>query len=180
VKRLNLLPGDKVLVAGQGPIGLMFTKILQLRGMNVLATDLLESRLKLAKKFGAKWAVLANSSIITRHSSLDAAVIAVPSDAAVTQALQLVRGAGQILLFANTKRGAKMEVDPAAVCVDEKDIIGSYSSDFTLQNEVARLVFSRRLDVRPLITHRFPLGQTANAVALASRPTEESLKILVV
>jgi L-iditol 2-dehydrogenase len=180
VKRLNLLPGDKVLVAGQGPIGLMFTKILQLRGMNVLATDLLESRLKLAKKFGAKWAVLANSSIITRHSSLDAAVIAVPSDAAVTQALQLVRGAGQILLFAHTKRGAKMEVDPAAVCVDEKDIIGSYSSDFTLQNEVARLVFSRRLDVRPLITHRFPLGQTANAVALASRPTEESLKILVV
>jgi hypothetical protein len=31
-----------------------------------------------------------------------------------------------------------------------------------------------------LITHSFPLGQTANAVALASRPTEESLKILVV
>jgi L-iditol 2-dehydrogenase len=44
VKRLNLLRGDNVLVAGQGPIGLMFTKILQLRGINVLATDLLESR----------------------------------------------------------------------------------------------------------------------------------------
>jgi L-iditol 2-dehydrogenase len=55
VKRLALLPGDNVLVAGQGPIGLMFTKLLQLRGMNVLATDLLESRLRLAKKFGAKW-----------------------------------------------------------------------------------------------------------------------------
>src|SRR5471030_2792544 len=58
VKRLNLLRGDNVLVAGQGPIGLMFTKILQLRGINVLATDLLESRLRLAKKFGARWAVL--------------------------------------------------------------------------------------------------------------------------
>src|SRR5476651_1528705 len=54
VKRLNLLRGDNVLVAGQGPIGLMFTKILRLRGVNVLATDLLASRLKLAKKFGAK------------------------------------------------------------------------------------------------------------------------------
>jgi L-iditol 2-dehydrogenase len=61
VKRLNLLSGDNVLVAGQGPIGLMFTKILQLRGMNVLATDLLKSRLKLAKKFGAKRTALANS-----------------------------------------------------------------------------------------------------------------------
>src|SRR3569833_3080049 len=55
VKRLALLPGDNVLVAGQGPIGLMFTRLLQLRGMNVLATDLFESRLRLAKKFGAKW-----------------------------------------------------------------------------------------------------------------------------
>jgi L-iditol 2-dehydrogenase len=73
-----------------------------------------------------------------------------------------------------------MEVDPAAICVDEKDIIGSYSSDFTLQAEVARIVFSRRLDIRPLITHRFQLGRTADAVALAARPTEDSLKILVV
>src|SRR5712672_2105106 len=55
VKRLNLLRGDKVLVAGQGPIGLMFTRLLALRGMKVLATDLLYSRLELARKFGAKW-----------------------------------------------------------------------------------------------------------------------------
>src|SRR5438067_2362612 len=55
VKRLNLLRGDKVLVAGQGPIGLMFTKLLQLRGIQVLATDLIPSRLKLAQHFGAKW-----------------------------------------------------------------------------------------------------------------------------
>ena len=39
--------------------------------------------------------------------------------------------------------------------------------------------FSRRLDVRPLITHRFPLAQTAAAIGLASQPTEDSLKIIV-
>src|SRR5215469_9266721 len=61
VKRLALLPGDNVLVAGQGPIGLMFTKLLQLSEMNVLASDLLESRLKLAKKFGAKRVELVQS-----------------------------------------------------------------------------------------------------------------------
>src|SRR5271169_6019688 len=55
VRRLELLRGDTVLVAGQGPIGLMFTRLLQLAGVRVLATDLLESRLKLAKRFGAKW-----------------------------------------------------------------------------------------------------------------------------
>jgi L-iditol 2-dehydrogenase len=149
--------------------------------------------------------------------SLDAAVIAVPSDKVVQQALQLVRGGGQILLFAHTKRavssplsaacggegrlssvaaGRRMEgevvqnstlnpqpstcnLDLASVCLDEKDLLGSYSSDFTLQDEVARLVFSRRLDVRNLITHRFPLSRAAAAVALAAHPRPDSLKILV-
>src|SRR3984957_12436185 len=94
VKRLNLLRGDNVLVAGQGPIGLMFTKILRLRGINVLATDLLESRLKLAKKFGARGRRVGGGRVSSverwkfsardpRLSTLDAAIIAVPSDAAV-------------------------------------------------------------------------------------------------
>lgn len=181
VKRLVLLPGDSVMVAGQGPIGLMFTKLLKLKGMNVLATDLLQSRLKLAKKFGAKWVELARGreDFQTEGGGLDAAVLAVPSDAALEQAFQRVRGAGQILLFAHTKRGAMTQVDLASVCVDEKDLLGSYSADFTLQHEVAKLVFSRQLDVRSLITHRFSLEKAAEAVQLASRPTPDSLKILV-
>jgi L-iditol 2-dehydrogenase len=199
VRRLNLLRGDAVLVAGQGPIGLMFTRLLQLAGARVLATDLLDSRLRLARKFGAKRAVLA-SQLSTLNSQLDAAIVAVPSDAAVHQALQLVRGGGQVLLFAHTKRpevrsrkseaGNQMaEVRPptsglcpldfSSICLDEKDLIGSYSSDFTLQADVARLVFSRRLDVRPLITHHFPLAETTKAVALAAHPKPDSLKIMV-
>jgi L-iditol 2-dehydrogenase len=228
VRRLSLLRGDVVLVAGQGPIGLMFTRLLQRAGVQVIATDLLEPRLRRARKFGAKWTLLAQtgraelplrpdarqrvptatlnpqpstfirlSSLIhraTRGRGLDAAVIAVPSDAAVQQALQLVRCGGQLMLFAHTKRFAPeggnqrshfslqpsaFSLDLASVCLDEKDLLGSYSSDFTLQDEVARLVFSRQLDVRQLISHRFPLEQTAAAIRLASKPTEDSLKVLV-
>jgi L-iditol 2-dehydrogenase len=217
VKRLSILRGDVVLVAGQGPVGLMFTRLLQLQGANVVATDLLESRLRLAKKFGAKWTVqvqgpMSNVQCLKSkiqdkvqsrmlatldfgHRTLDAAVIAVPSDAAVHQALQLVRGGGQVLLFAHTKRSSNLQPSTQAspeatprrafnlqlstICLDEKDLIGSYSSDFTLQDEVARLVFSRRLDVRDLITHHFGLEQTAAAVQLASHPASDSLKIMV-
>jgi L-iditol 2-dehydrogenase len=110
----------------------------------------------------------------------DAAVIAVPSDAVVREAQSLVRGGGQVLLFAHTRRGDQTALDLATVCVDEKDLIGSYSADFRLQEEVARLVFSRKLDARRLITHQFPLAQTAAAIALASHPTAESLKGVVV
>ena len=216
VRRLSLLRGDVLLVAGQGPIGLMFTRLLRLEGMRVLATDLLESRLKLARQFGARWTFLDSldscpspglrpssphpmgtgqgegtvrstlnprlSALIQRITlgrGLDAAVVAVPSDEVARQAQMCLRGGGQLMLFAHTKRGDSFTCDPAAVCVDEKDLLGSYSADFTLQREVARLVFSRQLDVRPLITHRIPLAQTAAAVALAAHPARDSLKIVV-
>jgi L-iditol 2-dehydrogenase len=105
--------------------------------------------------------------------------MAVPSDAVLREAQALVRGGGQVLLFSHTRRGDCAGIDLATVCVDEKDLIGSYSADFLLQEEVARLVFSRKLDVRQLITHQFPLERTATAVELASHPTAESLKVIV-
>jgi L-iditol 2-dehydrogenase len=193
VRRLALLRGDAVLVAGQGPIGLMFTRLLTLQGAKVLATDLLESRLGLASEFGAKWvfkvqspqSTAGSSSLaglvqrITKGRGLDAATIAVPSDAVIREAQSLVRGAGQILLFSHTKRGDKADLDLATICVDEKDLIGSYSADFQLQREVARLVFSRRLDARRLVTHQFSLAETAAAVELAAHPLDSSLKVVV-
>lgn len=194
VKRLNLLRGDVVLVAGQGPIGLMFARLLALQGAKVIASDLLDSRLKLAREFGARW--LCNPAAnqespdkaenlshlvqrVTRGRGLDAAVIAVPSDDVVREAQQLLRGGGQVLLFSHTRRGEQTKLDLATICIDEKDLIGSYSADVLLQREVAKIVFSRRLDVRRLITHQFPLDQTASAIQLASHPTTESLKTVV-
>jgi L-iditol 2-dehydrogenase len=190
VNRLSLLRGDAVLVAGQGPIGLMFTKLLALRGMRVLATDLFASRLELARRFGAKIVHQAGETAnkplsdlvdrVTRGRGLDAAVIAVPSDDVVREAQQLLRGGGQVLLFSHTRRGQQTAIDLATVCVDEKDLVGSYSADFLLQREVARLVFSRELDARRLITHTFALPETAAAIALASHPTAASLKVIVI
>jgi L-iditol 2-dehydrogenase len=212
IKRLALLPGDTVLVAGQGPIGLMFTRLLALYGISVFATDLLKTRLGLARKLGAKqvFQVQGNQSApqahgvqsgfdavqpeqedsdgkslsalvehVTRGRGLDAAVIAVPSASVMREAQELVRGAGQVLLFSHTKRGEQACVDLATVCVDEKDLLGSYSADFTLQNEAARLIFSKKLDVHQFVTHEFPLEQTAAAVELAAHPTAQSLKVIV-
>jgi len=179
VRRLNLLPGDHVLVAGQGPIGLMFTRLLALRKVNVIASDLISERLKLAQRLGAQFAFRPDSGSSPAYPRPDAAIIATPSDAVVRECLDQIRGAGQILLFAHTKRGAETQIDLSKVCVDEKDLIGSYSSDIMIQNEAARLVFSRKLDVRPLITHRFPLSQTADAIAIAATPSPRALKVVV-
>jgi len=122
---------------------------------------------------------LSRGPVVPWSGSFDAAIIAVPSDAVVREAQDLVRGGGQVLLFSHTRRGAETQIDLAKICMDEKDLIGSYSADFLLQEEVARLVFSRKLDVRRLITHQFLLAQTAAAVQLAAHPTSDSLKVVV-
>jgi L-iditol 2-dehydrogenase len=194
VLRLDLLPGDTALVIGQGPIGLMFTRLLALRRIKVAACDLMEPKLTYARQFGARrtfrgdmasleerLALLPSSgkSKALLRAGFDATVIAVPVDSVVPVAQRLVRGAGKVLLFAHTRRGAEYPLDLGAICADEKDVIGSYSSDVTLQDEVADLVFSRRLDVRPLVTHRFPLEQTPAAIDLAAKPKPDSLKVVI-
>ncbi len=185
VHRLALLRGDTVLVVGQGPIGLLFTKILERRGVRVIAADLLPKRLPLARRFGAAQVFCGSnlaevSRLLPRRAVVDAAIVTAPSDEAVRQAHELVRPGGAIMLFAHTNKGRETEIDLSKVCAEEKELLGSYSADFTLQKEVAALVFSRALDIRPLVTHRFPLRDTAEAVALASRPTASSLKVMVV
>jgi L-iditol 2-dehydrogenase len=153
---------------------------------HVLATDLLPERLKLAREFSASRTFLPHGDDLadrvrraTRGQGLDAAEIAAPSDEAVRQAQALVGGGGQVLLFAHTHAGTPTGIDLSLVCAAEKDLIGSYSSDITLQEDVARVVFSRRLDVRRLITHRFALAATPAAIRLAANPTPQALKVVV-
>ncbi len=182
VKRLSILPGDTALVIGQGPIGLMFTALLQLSKINVIAVDLMPERLRKARALGARWAVLPaelDQRLASSRLVIDAAIVTAPSDAAVRDCHRRVRGGGQVMLFAHTTAGATTEIDLSLVCMQERDLIGSYSADFTLQREVAKVVFSRRLDVRSLISHRFSLAQARNAIDLAARPTPKSLKICV-
>jgi len=186
VKRLDPRAGDCVLVVGQGPIGLMFTRLLSLRGVNVIASDLLPARLRRARSFGARrvldGAAAGFTDRVRRLSSasgLDAVVVAVPVSRVVGEAMNLIRGGGRVLLFAHTVRGAGCELDPSQVCVDEKDLIGSYSSDITLQREVSRLVFSRRMDVRGLISHILPIERTAEGIQRAASPTSNTLKMMI-
>lgn len=183
INRLGLLRGDDVLVVGQGPIGLMFTRLLALRGMRVHARDLIPERRRVARLFGAHRVSASPAGVRCSEggprSGFDAVIVTVPSDAVVTESVPQLTGGGKLLLFAHTRRGTMTPLDLSAICVDEKDVLGSYSADMTLQEEVARLVFSRKLEVRRLVTHQFLLENAAEAIALASAPTAKSLKVII-
>jgi L-iditol 2-dehydrogenase len=185
VELAGIQEGDTVFVIGQGPIGLLFTRLVKLAGAQVVATDRISVRREIAMQFGASAALDPDddvSGIIQQLSNgrgADCAIVAVPQTAVVAQAFAFIRPAGKVLLFAQTRLNDPLEVDAGAVCMQEKALIGSYSSDITLQERAADLIFTRQVDVRPLITHRFPLEAIADALDFAAHPREKSLKIMV-
>jgi L-iditol 2-dehydrogenase len=186
VEKAALQPEQSALVVGQGQIGLLFTQILRARGVNVFASDPLAYRRDRALRFGAKDAfdpaadaVPAEVKTRTGGRGADLAVVAVASNAVVAQAFEAVRPGGKVLLFAQTRLGDPLEVDAGAVCMLEKDLIGSYSADIDLQDASAELVYSRKINVRDLISHRFPLEEIESAIQMAVTPRENSLKIMV-
>jgi L-iditol 2-dehydrogenase len=109
----------------------------------------------------------------------DAVLVAVPNPALVPEALALARPGGRVLLFAHNDPVLQLEFPAAAVGVEEKEILGSYSASVDDQAESAALVFERRLPVRELISHRFPLEQIAEALELAAHPKDNTLKVVI-
>ena len=83
------------------------------------------------------------------------------------------------MLFAANDPVTRIEFPAAAVGIDEKEILGSYSAAVDIQDSAADLVLGKKLPVMQIVTHRFPLGRIQEALELAARPTAESLKILI-
>jgi L-iditol 2-dehydrogenase len=185
VETSGVRAGELAAVIGQGPIGLLFTQALVARGVEVLASDPVPSRRAMAERFGAGTVDPREVDLTERCGELtagrgaDLVVVAVASTTVVPEALAAVRPGGTVLLFAQTRLGEAMEIDAGQVCVLEKRVIGSYSADIDLQPLAAELIFTGKVQVEPLVTHRFPLERIAEALDVASRPREGSLKVVV-
>jgi L-iditol 2-dehydrogenase len=65
------------------------------------------------------------------------------------------------------------------VCVDEKTLIGSYSASVDLQQASVDFVMGREMDLEKLVSHRFPLTKSLEALELAAHPQPDSMKILI-
>jgi L-iditol 2-dehydrogenase len=185
IEALHLQPGETVLTIGQGPIGIMLSVLARKAGASVITSDLYPERLKIGKTLGFEHRIDASRNDVidsVRQQSegrgADAVMLAVGSNALVRSALDAVRPGGRVLLFAQTQRG-EVVIDPAAICVDEKALVGSYSASVDLQEESVRFVMNREMDLEQLISHRFALQDAAQALELAAHPQPDSMKIVI-
>jgi L-iditol 2-dehydrogenase len=188
VRLLALKPDETVLVIGQGPIGILLAALTRRTGATVLTSDLYPERHVIAANFGlhhpldARGDIPAAARAATEGRGADVAMVAVSADALIRTAMEAIRPGGRVMLFAATQHG-EAGFDPAAVCMDEKTLMGSYSSSLALNDEVAQLVFSGysdgSFDLTRLISHRFPLEEAPAAIRLASHPQASSMKIVI-
>jgi L-iditol 2-dehydrogenase len=188
IQLLELEADDTVLVIGQGSIGIILAALAAQTGATVLTSDMYPERHAIAAEFGlnhpldARGDVVAAAKAATEGRGADVALVAVGADALIATAMAAIRPGGRVMLFASTQRGTA-PFDPAAVCMDEKTLMGSYSASVAIQQEGIELVFegyrSGKLDFTKLISHRFSLADAAKAVDLASHPVAESMKIVL-
>jgi len=193
VRLLGLKADETVLVIGQGPIGILLAALARRTGATVLTSDLYAERHAIAAKFGldrpiisekngAQGDVVAATKASTEGRGADVALVAVGTDSLIRTAMEAIRPGGRVMLFASTQHG-ESPFDPAAVCMDEKTLMGSYSSSVEINDEVAQLVFEGHrdgsFDLTRLISHRFPLEDAVAAIDLASHPQASSMKIVI-
>src|SRR3954469_24221785 len=185
IERLAIRPGETVLVIGQGPIGILLSALAKRAGARVITSDLYTQRLTISKAFGLNNSVDASVQDPVRfvreqteNRGADASILAVGSNSLIRTAMDAVRPGGRVLLFAQTQHSDAI-FDPAAVCVDEKTLIVSYSASVDLQAESVRFVMGQEMALEKLISHRFPLAQAVEALELAAHPQPDSMKIVI-
>jgi len=186
VRKARVAKGEVVLVAGQGPIGMLLTILAKREGAVVYTSDPIPARREASLRFGAveafdpaKADVLEEMRTRTNGRGADAVLLAVPNPSLVTQALAIVRPGGRVLLFAHNDPVLKIEFPAAAVGIEEKEILGSYSASLDYQSESADIVLNRQLPMREMISHRFPLERIAEALELAAHPADDTLKVVI-
>src|SRR5260221_10461152 len=186
VQKARVAAGETVLIAGCGPIGLQLLMVANLQGAKLYTSDPMAVRRAKSLTLGALESFDPTDGKLVEHvkartegRGADAVLVAVAHPSVVVDALAAARPGGRVLLFAANDPVTKIEFPAAAVGIDEKEILGSYSAAVDIQETAGALVLQKKLPVMDIVTHRFPLDRIQEALDLAARPTAESLKILI-
>jgi L-iditol 2-dehydrogenase len=186
VQKARIVEDETVLILGCGPIGLQLLMVSKLEGAELYTSDPIPQRRQKSLSLGAIESFDPTSGKLieevrarTDGRGADAVLVAVAHPSVVTDALAMARPGGRVLLFAANDPVTKIEFPAAAVGIDEKEILGSYSAAVDIQESAADLVLGKKLPVMEIVTHRFTLDRIQEALELAARPTAESLKILI-
>jgi D-arabinitol dehydrogenase (NADP+) len=174
LKRVDVQPGDSVLIMGAGPMGcLMLQAVRHAGAAKVVVTDVASWRLERAADLGATEAVLADDHLECHLKALaplgyDIVADATGIPAVLEQGMAYVRPRGKVWVFGVCPPTVRATFVPYDVFRKDLSIIGSFAVNRTFQESIA-LIAGGAVQVEPLISHRLPLDDFARGLELAER-----------
>lgn len=185
-RAVHIQPGETVLVIGAGPIGLMHVLLAWLQGAGkVIISELAPKRIEQARKVRVDKVVnAAEENLITTifeqtaGRGADVIIVAAPSQEAQRVSLELASVGGRINFFGGLPRGNSIApLDTNLIHYKELIITGTTGCSTEDCQRAAAIVASKRLDLSPLISVRFPLSEVSQAIKAAE--SGEHLKIIL-
>jgi L-iditol 2-dehydrogenase len=185
INQAGLEVGDSVLVVGAGMIGLMATQIaLRSGACRVLVADVLADRIAVAKRLGATAVIDSSRQDIaqtvlglTGGRGVDVAIEAAGFAATYDSCLQSLRKKGRLLALGFSDKQVPFSMKE--LVYREISIQGCTTMvDFEVGSTI-ELLARRKLDVRPLVTHEFPLAEAQKAFETASDRQSKSIRVML-
>jgi L-iditol 2-dehydrogenase len=163
---VDIQPGETVAIIGAGgPIGLMHLQLALRRGASqIIAVDLKEPRLAVARQLGATTAInpefddpLNAILDLTEGRGVDVAIESAGSSATWLTAMRSARKGGRVLWFGGLPQGTEIDLDTHIVHYHELSLFGTYHCTPQDVYHAFQLIVSRVVNARPLISGEMPL-----------------------
>jgi alcohol dehydrogenase len=184
----NVRTGDSVAVFAQGPIGLCATLGARLRGAAlIVGVDPVPERREMARRFGASVTlnpaecdVVAELKRMTDGRGVDVAIEALGRQPTFEAALRSVRPGG--ILSSLGVYSGKLVAPYEAVYAglgDQRIVTTLCPGGKERMRRLMEMVATRRMDLTPLVTHRFALDDLSEAFELFSHQRDQVMKVAI-
>ena len=186
ILRANVQPGDTVAVVGPGTIGLLgvgWARLFNPRHIVAVGVDRVNEHL--AQAMGATHYLTAQDNPVefvrelTAGRGADVVFEAAGSEAAIPLALSLARRGGTVVFAGIVGGGRTLSLESDSFCLNDLRVHGVFAYPSSIFVKTLQLVEAGLLDVRPLITHTFPLAEFRRAFELLKSRREPVVKILL-
>ncbi len=181
----GLQKDDTLLIIGSGISGILHTQLAKFKGVeNIVVADINPYRLMLAKKFGADHALDAKENLPEKLKEVnggrlaDQVVVCTGATSAALTALDCVENGGTILFFAVPDPSVKLPVPINQFWRNEITMRTSYGAAPNDLEDSMRVLATKRLNVKDMITHRLSLSEAQEGFRLMAE-AGQSLKVIL-
>jgi len=187
LKRANIRHRDIVLIIGLGVMGQLDILLARTYGADkIIGADMVPFRLEKAQEFGADEVIdVSKDNLIdclkelTDGEMADLVIVGPNSVDAMRQGISAAGAGGKVLFFTPAKPDEQLTIEPNDLYFRDINIITSYSCGPTDTADALELIEQRIVRAEKLITHRFPIEETAEAFRITAE-ARDSLKSVIV